>query len=68
MKKLLFIIGVALCASLYASKSNEDVKSVDVTIAATTDTVATDTPSSRAMSFIVTEAFSLIIGWFLLQK
>ena len=45
MKKLLFIIGVALCASLYASKSNEDVKSVDVTIAATTDTVASDTVS-----------------------
>ena len=45
MKKLLIIIGVALCASLYASKSNVDVKSVDVTIAATTDTVATDTVS-----------------------
>ena len=45
MKKLLIIIGVALCASLYASKSNEDVKSEDVTIATTTDTVATDTVS-----------------------
>ena len=45
MKKLLIIIGVALCASLYASKSNEDIKSVDVTIAATTDTVASDTVS-----------------------
>ena len=45
MKKLLIVMGVALCASLYASKSNEDVKSVDVTIAATTDTVVTDTVS-----------------------
>lgn len=38
-------MGVALCASLYASKSNVDVKSVDITISATTDTVATDTVS-----------------------
>ena len=45
MKKLLIVMGVALCASLYASKSNEDAKSVDVTIAATIDTVATDTVS-----------------------
>lgn len=45
MKKLLIVLGVALCASLYASRNNEVVTSVDNTIAATTDTVASDTVS-----------------------
>ena len=45
MKKILIVTGVALCASLYASRTNEEVTSVDVNIAATTDTVANDTVS-----------------------
>ena len=45
MKKILIVLGVALCASLYASKSNEVVTSLEDTIAATTDTVASDTVS-----------------------
>ncbi len=45
MKKILIVLGVALCATLYASRTNEDATSVDVTRAAANDTVVSDTVS-----------------------
>ena len=47
MKKLLIVMGVALCAALYASCTNEEVPSEEVTRAATsTDTVSVTVDTS----------------------